>query len=152
MIACVAWGKFLVHMSASWRVVDTLSGRMCPCFFQSWTAKCWQEICLLALHFALLFAHFRAAELSTIIGVGCRIFRPMDANNLRTKRASRALLFSATISASAELSAIDFWRADDHNTAAPCMTVTRPLVLCLVSRHPAQSESEKVMTGWDLLV
>ena len=56
-------------------------------------------------------------------------------------------MFAATISALQEESAIDFCWADFHITAAPCITVTQLLVLCQVSMHLAQSESEKVMTG-----
>ena len=72
---------------------------------------------------------------------------PIDACNRRMKRASRAAAFAATISASHEESAIDFCLADFHITAASCITVTRPLVLCRVSMHPAQSETVKVITG-----
>ena len=106
--ACVACGNAFVKRSASWRVVSTLSGIRCPRFFQSWTAKCWVEMCRLALHLAFCAAHWRAAALSTIRGVGCNIVKPIDACSLRTKRVSRAALFMATISASAEPRAMDF--------------------------------------------
>ena len=82
-------------------------------------------------------------------GVGCTMARPIDACKRRMKRASRAALFNATISASAELRAMDFCLADAHRTAAPCIIVTRPLVDWRVSMQPAQSESEKVVTGWE---
>ena len=85
-------------------------------------------------------------------GVGCFIGIPKEACKRRIKRASRAAELSATISASADDCATDFWRADFHITAAPCIMVTRPLVDCRVSMQPAQSESLKVMTWWERLV
>ena len=109
-------------------------------------------MCRLALHLAFLEDHCSAAELSLMTGVGCFIGMPKEACKRRIKRASRAAELSATISASADDCATDFWRADFHITAAPCIMVTRPLVDCRVSMQPAQSESLNVMTWWERLV
>ena len=83
---------------------------------------------LKALHLAFLADHCRAAELSTIIGVGCFIARPMDACSRLKYRASRAPALSTTCSASADERAMERCRADAHITAPPCIMVTRPLV------------------------
>ena len=80
-------------------------------------------------HRALPWIHVIADSESIISGVGCRIGLPIDACRRLMKRASRAAAFAATISASHDDRAINFCRADFHITAAPCMTVTRPLVL-----------------------
>lgn len=144
----VVCGSAFVAMSASCMVVSTLSGRMNPSRRHCWTQKKRVAMCLDADHFALALDHCRAELESTFKGVGCKMARPMDACNRRMKRASRAASDAATISASAELRAMERWRDEAHITAAPCSMVMRPLVLWRVSMHPAQSLSENVWTGW----
>ena len=55
--------------------------------------------------------------------------------------ASRAESDSATISASAELSAMECCRCEPQMTAPPCIIKILPLVDWRVSMQPAQSES-----------
>ena len=90
--------------------------------------KCLVEMHQLVLHLVCLDAHVSALLLSQNSRVGCQMGMEMDACRCLMKCASHAESDSATISASAELSAMECCWCEPQMTAPPCIMKILPLV------------------------